>query len=145
MWKVPGQGSNPCHSSDSRCCNDNTGSLTCYTSGETFHLIFFVFFLGWHLQHMEVPGIGVESDLWLPAYTATPTQDLSHICNLHCSSWHQIPDPLSEARDQTDILIYTSWVFNPPSHNGNSSPVFLKVSELGVPAMVQQIRIQCCI
>ena len=36
------------------------------------------------LQHMEVPRLGVESELRLPAY-ATATGDLSHICNLHCS------------------------------------------------------------
>ena len=27
-WKFPGQGSNPRHSSDPRCCKDNPGSLT---------------------------------------------------------------------------------------------------------------------
>ena len=32
--------------------------------------------------------------------TATATQDVSHNCNLHHSSWQrQIPDPLSESRD----------------------------------------------
>ena len=37
--------------------------------------------------------------------------DLSHICNLHHSSWqHQILNPWSEARDQTHILMGTSWV-----------------------------------
>ena len=46
--------------------------------------IFFFFFLGPHLQHMEVPGLVVESELQLLAYTtATATGDLSHICNLH--------------------------------------------------------------
>ena len=35
------------------------------------------FFLGSHLQHMEVPRLGVESEL--PAYTtATATRDPSH-------------------------------------------------------------------
>ena len=50
------------------------------------HLLFiFVFlsFLGPYSQHMEVPRLGVKSELQLPAYTiATATQDLSHICNL---------------------------------------------------------------
>ena len=45
------------------------------------------FFLGPHLQHMEVPRLEVSSDLQLPAYTiATAQPDLSHICDLHCSS-----------------------------------------------------------
>ena len=56
---------------------------------------------------MEIPRLGVESELQLPAYlTATTTQDLSHVCDLHHSSQqHQIPNPLSGARDQTLILM----------------------------------------
>ena len=41
---------------------------------------FFVF-LGPHLQHMEVPRLGVKSELRLPAYaTATAMWDPSRIC-----------------------------------------------------------------
>ena len=60
---------------------------------------------------MEVPRLGVELELQLRAYTtATATQDLRHICDLHCSSQQgEIPNPLSEARDRTLILIDTSW------------------------------------
>jgi len=56
--------------------------------------------------------IGVKSELQLPAYiAATETQDLSHICNLHHSSCQcQIPNPLSEAGDQTCILMVISQV-----------------------------------
>ena len=37
---------------------------------------FFFSFLGAHLQHMEVPGLGAESELQLQAYTtATATPD----------------------------------------------------------------------
>ena len=43
--------------------------------------------------------------------TATATKDLSHICDLHHSSWqHQIPDLLSKARDQIRLLMDTSWL-----------------------------------
>jgi len=61
---------------------------------------------------MEVPRLGVKSELLLPAYaTATATQDPSHVCDLHHSSCHhQILNPLSEARDQTHILMDTSQV-----------------------------------
>ena len=54
-------------------------------------LTFFFFFLGPHLQHMEVPMLGVKLQLQLPAYTrATPMPDLSCIHDLHHSSWqHQ--------------------------------------------------------
>ena len=52
------------------------------------------FFLGPHLQHMEVSRLGVESELQPPAYArATAMWDLSHICDLHHSSRQcRIPD-----------------------------------------------------
>ena len=58
----------------------------------------YVFFLEPHPWHMEVPRLGVESELQLPAYTtATATQDLSRACNIpHSSQQRQIPDPPSE-------------------------------------------------
>ena len=44
-------------------------------------------FLGPHLQHMEVPRLGVESELRLLAYTTvTATSDASLIFDLHHSS-----------------------------------------------------------
>ena len=50
-------------------------------------------FLGLQLQHMEVPRLGVDSELQLPAYTtATETQNPSHGCNLHCR-FSAMPDP----------------------------------------------------
>ena len=46
-----------------------------YMPSVTNNLIFFSFFLQLHLQHMEVPGLEVKSELQLPAYTtATPSQ-----------------------------------------------------------------------
>ena len=50
---------------------------------------------------MEVPRLGVKSELQLLAYAmATATWDLSYICNLHHCSWQcQILNPLNEARD----------------------------------------------
>ena len=61
---------------------------------------------------MEVPRLRVESELQLPAYTtATATQDLSRVCDLHHSSQqHRILNPLSKAMDRTHILMDTSWV-----------------------------------
>ena len=53
---------------------------------------------------MEVPKLGVISELYLPT---TATQDLSCICDLHYSSWQcWILNPLSKARDQTTF----SWM-----------------------------------
>ena len=61
---------------------------------------------------MEVPRIGAESEMQLPAYTtATATQYLSYVCDLHRISrqcW--ILNPLSEARDATHILMDPSQV-----------------------------------
>ena len=45
----------------------------------------------------------------------------SHICDLHHSlQQRQILNPLSKARNQTHILIDTSWILNLLSHTGNS-------------------------
>ena len=64
------------------------------------------------LRHLEVPRLGVESELQLPVYTtATAMPDSSHICNLHRSSRQgQILNPLREARDRTCVLMDTSRV-----------------------------------
>ena len=55
-----------------------------------FGFYLFIVFLGPHPWHMEVPRLGVESELQLPAYTAaTATPDPSRICDLHhCSRKH---------------------------------------------------------
>ena len=83
MWKFPGQGSNPRHSSDLGQYSDNTRSLTQCTTREL--LLFFFVFLGQY--YMEVPRLGVKSELQLLAYTTTTTMpDQSHVCNLHHSS-----------------------------------------------------------
>ena len=76
-----------------------------------FHFILLCF-LGPHVLHVEVPRRGVKLELQLPAYT-TPTaiQDPSRLCDLHYSSqqcW--IHNPLTEAREQTHVLMDTSWV-----------------------------------
>ena len=53
--------------------------------------------------------------------TATAIPDSSCICDLSSSlQQHRILNPLSEAGDQTCILVDTSWVLNPLSPNGNS-------------------------
>ena len=59
--------------------------------------------------------------------TSTVVWDPSHACNLHYSSRQcSILNPLSEARDQTSVLIDTSQVLDPLSHDGNSSNHFLE-------------------
>ena len=81
----------------------------CYRFLEVFLFCFCFFgFLWLHLWHKEVHRLGVESELQLLT-TAIAMQDLSHVYDLHHSSWQcWIPDPLSEARDQTHVLMDTS-------------------------------------
>ena len=75
---------------------------------------------------MEVPGLGVKSELQLLAYaTATIMPDLSHIWDLPHSLWqYRILNQVSKVRNQTRILMDTSWVLNPLSQNGNSEVTF---------------------
>ena len=98
-------------------CLHNTVNVV--IAAELYTLFFLFLFLliafwGQLLWHMEVPRLGVESELLLPAYTtATATPDPSHICDpyLHYSSQQcQILNPLSKARDQTCNLIDTSQI-----------------------------------
>ena len=80
----------------------------------TFFFFFglFLIFLGPHPWHMEVPRLGVERELQLPAYArATATPEPSHICDLQHSSWQrQVLYPLSEVRDRTCHLTIPSWI-----------------------------------
>ena len=71
---------------------------------------------------MEVPRLGVKSELelQLPAYaTATARPDLSHVCNLHRSSWRrQGLNPLSRARDRTEFSwLLVGFVTDEPGEN----------------------------
>ena len=70
---------------------------------------------------MEVPGLGVELEMQLPACTtATATPDSRRICSLHHSLWQcQILNPLSEARAPTSILMDTSWIHFHYATTGN--------------------------
>ena len=78
----------------------------------SFLSFFFPPLLGANPQHMEVPRLGVESELWQMAYaTAIATQDMNHVCDLyHSSQQLQILNQLSEARDQIRVLMDASWI-----------------------------------
>ena len=79
--------------------------------GSFFFFVLF-FFLGLYPWHAEVPRLGVKSELQLLAYTiATAMQDPGQGCDLnHSSQQCQVLNPLSEARDQTHVLMNISWV-----------------------------------
>ena len=87
--------------------------------GESHFLCVWVFccfvcfcFLGPHLCPKEVPRLGGESELQLPAYPAAmAAQDPSHIRDLrHSSQQLRIVNPLSEARDRTHTLTIPSQI-----------------------------------
>ena len=107
---------------------DNQGSaLDLFTFYFLFYILFFLSFLGLHPRNMEVPRLGVESELLLLTYaTATASWDPSWVCDLHHSSqqcW--ILNPLSEARDWTCNLMVPSHIHLPLRHDRNSySPCF---------------------
>jgi len=73
---------------------------------------FFFVFLGPYPWHMEIPSLGVKSELKLLAYvTATAMWDPSHVCDLYHSSWPcWIFNPLSQARNWTCVLLDASQI-----------------------------------
>ena len=100
------------------------GVSSCLRCEGVCPLFCLICFLGLHLPHMEVPRLGVESELQLLAYTtAIAMPDLSYFCKLHHSSGQcQNLDPMTEGRDGTLVLLDTSQVLNPLNHNGNFIP-----------------------
>ena len=111
------------HGGDQRHSSDNARCLTHVEPPEkskkafffkflNFFFFFFFWFLGLHPWHMEIPRLGIQSELHLLAYTAVrATWDPSHICDIHHSSPQgQIPDSLRRARYGTHILMDTSHI-----------------------------------
>ena len=117
--------------------NKETGWLMLKCSKTPNFLIFFFFYFLWpHLQHMEISRLGVQSELQLPAYTtATAMPDLSLVCDLHHSLWQcWILNPLSKARDQTCVLMHTTWV-----HSRNL--VVIHWATVGTPPMASREKV----
>ena len=121
------QALNPHYSSDLNHSSDNTGSLTYWATRELqygpsvskdcpcvlFGFGFGIFcFLGPPLWHMDIPRLGVRSELQLPACpTATETQDPSQVCALcHSSRQHWIPNPLRPGMGPTFSVGFVSAV-----------------------------------
>ena len=94
--------------------NQQQTGIKIFLFGQFNFFSFFLsfFFLGPPLRHMEVPRLGVSSELQLPAYaTATATLDPSHICDLHHSSRQRRSlNPLSKTRDRTRNLMVPSLI-----------------------------------
>ena len=86
--------------------------LITFGDPQFFVFCFFFGFLGPYPGHMEVPRLGVQSELQPLAYTtAIATRDPSCVCDLHHNSWqHWILNPLSKARGRTHNLMVPSWI-----------------------------------
>ena len=85
-------------------------------------------FLGLEVRHIDVPRLGVRSELQLlTCATATAAQDLSDICNLHHSSpQRRILNPLMRTRGLTHIFMDTSHLHYRWATPGIPSLYFLK-------------------
>ena len=101
-----------------------------YQAGTVVRNTNFFVFLGLHPWHGEVPRLGVELKLQLWAYTtAAAMWSLSRICNLCHSSWQcQILNPLSEAKDQTRVLMDTSRICYHSAMMGTSRNTYLEAA-----------------
>ena len=65
---------------------------------------------------MEVPRLGVESELQLPAYITAKQHRIRAASVTYTSSQqHWILNLLSKASDQTHIIMDTSWILSPLS------------------------------
>ena len=76
---------------------------------------------------MEVPRLGIESELWPPAcVTATAMPDPSCVCNLHHSprQCQILKHPVSESRDQTRNLMVPSRIRTCCATMGAPYPLF---------------------
>ena len=71
---------------------------------------------------MEVPRLGGDSELPLVAYTTATQHQIQAASATYTEALGNAGsfNPLGRVRDQTSILMDTSWVRNPLSHNGNS-------------------------
>ena len=81
-----------------------------------------------HVQHMEVPQLGVESELDLSAYTIATAKTYSNcICDLHHILWQcRILTHWARPGIKPKCLRTSCWVLNPLSHNSSSSIYYLK-------------------
>ena len=94
MWKIRDRGPWP-------VCLSFTSPLYLFVS--LFISLFC--FSGPHLRHMEVPRLGVKSELQLPdCTTATTMKDPSRVCDLHHSSLQsRILNPLAEQSQGSNL------------------------------------------
>ena len=83
-------------------------------------LLFYFLFLGPHLQHIEVPRLGVKSELQLPAYTTQPQHPGSEPSLRHTPQFTGMLDPQPTEQGQGSNLHPQRYQDSfPLHHNGN--------------------------
>ena len=96
---------------------------------QTNLLFLFFCFLGLHLWHMEVPSLGIKSEVQLLATataTVTAKQYLSCVCDVHHSSRQcGILNPLSEARDSRNLMDTSQIHFHCATMGTSPKPLLL--------------------
>ena len=87
-----------------------------------FDFFFSLFFLGLHLQHMDILRLETESEQWLLfSNTAIAMQNLGRICEPCCSLWQfMILNPLSREQIEPESSWILCQVLTSLRHNGNS-------------------------
>ena len=123
VWGTP-----DCFSECSQASGFSVFGLWAYFRPLIYAFIYVFIYLGLHLWHMEVPRLGVESELQPLDYTtATAMPDPSHLWNLrHSSRQSWILNPPSKARDWTCVGVDPRQVLDPLSRNRNSQVLCLK-------------------
>ena len=93
------------------------------------------------MQHMEVPRLGVASELQLQA-CATATAMPIQAPSVTCATAHSNARSLTHrARDRTLILMDASWILNLLGHNRNSTGDFnVKYNFPSLPFLTSHIK-----
>ena len=87
-----------------------------------FLIYYFFSFYGCTHSIWKIPGQGSNWSWSCQPIIATATPDPSHVCDLHHSSYQcRILNPPSKVRDQTRVLMDTSRILKPLSHNEYSA------------------------
>ena len=122
----------PCnysHILNSVACNSILSNISNSSGTHFASSILFFIFSGLHLRHVEVPRLGSHGS-WNCSPMPQPQRHGIRAMSVTYTATHsnaRFFNSLSEVRDRTRILMDTSWVLNPLSHNGNSCFLFLNL------------------
>ena len=114
MWKLPGQGSNPSHSSNPNCCCDNAGSLTYCLTKEllsllTLHLTSYIYKFAFLLYLPTLNPI-FYSALLMYLLELLSCLPLAFLLRVHCVAFILIPSLIGKALgDFNRVSLISLW------------------------------------